>query len=102
MIRALCDSGTSSSIMEAKLATKLRVRKDSTTTWNTAGGPLSLNDILVKHIKLFDGMLGRWRGIQHKIELKDPSTTPIPCRPYPVPVKNKETLKLEIFNVFVI
>ena len=43
MIRALCDSGTSSSIMEAKLASKLRVRKDSTTTWNTAGGPLVTN-----------------------------------------------------------
>ena len=43
MIRALCGSGTSISIMEAKLATKLRVRKDSITTWNTAGGPLVTN-----------------------------------------------------------
>ena len=43
MIRALCDSGTSASIMEAKLAKKLRVKKDSTTVWNTAGGPLLTN-----------------------------------------------------------
>ena len=43
MIRALCDSGTSSSIMEAKLASKLRVKEDVTTTWNTAGGPLLTN-----------------------------------------------------------
>ena len=43
MIRALCDSGTSSSIMESKLASKLRVKEDATTTWNTAGGPLITN-----------------------------------------------------------
>ena len=221
MIRALCDSGTSSSIMESKLASKLRVKEDATTTWNTAGDPLitnkkakirfqlpqisssmtinseehlatnistrydiiigrdlmrelgiklnfdsdtielgedlqipmsdmddkneiqfatgikepplaaeavervskildakyapvtsdqildnsphltecqnkSLKPILQKHAKLFDEMLGKWKNVQHEIELRDPKTKPIPCRPYPVPVKNKQTLKLEI------
>ena len=45
---------------------------------------------------LFDGTLGKWKGITHHIELKDPKAQPIPCRPYPVPVKNKHTLMLEI------
>ena len=56
----------------------------------------SLLPILEKHRTLFDGSLGKWKGIQHKIELKDPSLPPIACRPYPVPVARKETLMLEI------
>ena len=56
--------------------------------------PLKL--ILQKQAKMFDGTLGKWKDVQHEIELKYPKTKPIPCRPYPVPVKNKQTLKLEI------
>ena len=56
----------------------------------------SLKPILYKHIKLFDGTLGKWKGIQHQLELKDPKSKPFACRPYPVPVKNKATLMLEI------
>jgi len=56
----------------------------------------SLKPILYKHLKLFDGTLGKWKGVLHKLELKDPKSPPFACRPYPVPVKNKETLKLEI------
>eukprot|EP00980_Cylindrotheca_fusiformis_P014988 scaffold4112_cov60-Cylindrotheca_fusiformis.AAC.6 len=218
MIRALCDSGASTTIMDKKFAKKLRIRRDNTTVWNTAGGTLtttekakirfqlpqlsttmtvatdvhltngisdrydiiigrdlmrelglklifdddviefhdlsvpmsdidvqpreelkfatgikepasaaeavdrvsrildakyapvtpqqildnsphltdeqkcSLKVVLDKHEKLFDGTLGKWKGVQQTIELKDPNTTPIACRPYPVPVKNKLTL----------
>ena len=56
----------------------------------------TLKPILYKHIKLFDGTLGKWKGIQHRLELKDPAGKPFACRPYPVPVKNKHTLMLEI------
>ena len=57
----------------------------------------SLKPILEKHVKLFDGTLGKWKGIQHRlVELKDKNTVPIASRPYPVPVKNKQTLMLEI------
>ena len=56
----------------------------------------ALRPILEKHVKLFDGTLGKWKGITHHIELKDPKAQPIPCQPYPVLVKNKYTLMLEI------
>ena len=56
----------------------------------------TLKPILYKHIKLFDGTLGKWKGVQHQLELKDPKAKPFACRPYPVPVKNKATLMLEI------
>ena len=56
----------------------------------------TLKPILEKHIKLFDGTLGKWKGIQHELELKDPKSKPFAARPYPVPVKNKATLMLEI------
>jgi len=39
----------------------------------------SLKPILYKHIKLFDGTLGKWKGIQHKLELKDPKLPPFDC-----------------------
>ena len=55
-----------------------------------------LKPILYKHLRLFDGTLGKWKGFQHKLELKDPKAKPFACRPYPVPVKNKATLMLEI------
>ena len=54
-----------------------------------------LRPILYKHVELFDGTLGKWKGIQHKLELKDPKAQPFACRPYPVPVKNKATLLLD-------
>ena len=56
----------------------------------------SLKPILYKHIRLFDGTLGKWKGFQHKLELRDPNAKPFACRPYPVPVKNKATLMVEI------
>ena len=62
----------------------------------TAEQKKKLKPILYKHIRLFDGTLGKWKGIQHKLELRDPDAKPIACKPYPVPVKNKATLMLEI------
>ena len=56
----------------------------------------TLRPILDRHATLFDGTLGKWKGVQHRLELKDPKSTPVACRPYPVPVKNKQTLLLEI------
>ena len=56
----------------------------------------TLKPILEKHVKLFDGTLGKWKGIKHRLELKDPKRSPVACRPYPVPVKNKATLMVEI------
>ena len=56
----------------------------------------TLKPLLIKHRKLFDGTLGKWKGIQHQLELKDPKATPFASRPYAVPVKNKATLILEI------
>src|SRR6056300_800683 len=47
----------------------------------------SLKPILYKHIRLFDGTLGKWKGFQHKLELRDPNAKP---------VKNKATLMVEI------
>ena len=38
--------------------------------------------VLNKHKSLFDGTLGEWKGIQHKIELKDPNCSPVSLRPY--------------------
>ena len=55
-----------------------------------------LKPILYKHLKLFDGTLGKWKGVQHQLELRDPKLKPFACRPYSVPVKNKATLMLEI------
>ncbi len=52
--------------------------------------------MLEKHKELFDGTLGKWKGFQHKLELKDPSLPPVACKPYPVPVSRKQTLMLEI------
>ena len=56
----------------------------------------SLLPILIKHRSLFDGSLGKWKGLQHKIELKDPSLPPIACKPYPVHRSRRGTLMLEI------
>ena len=35
--------------------------------------------VLEKHKSLFDGTLGKWKGAQHKIELKDPTLPPMAC-----------------------
>ena len=56
----------------------------------------SLRPILDKHMKLFDGTLGKWKGVQHQLELKDTSLPPVACRPYPVPVARRQTLLLEL------
>ena len=55
-----------------------------------------LKPVLYKHMRLFDGTLGKWKGVQHRLELRDPKSPPFACRPYPVPVKNKQTLMVEI------
>ena len=55
-----------------------------------------LKPILYKHIRVFDGTLGTWKGTSHRLELKDASLPPVVCRPYGVPVKNKQTLMLEL------
>ena len=57
---------------------------------------VDLMEVLCKHVDLFDGSLGKWKGIQHRLELKDPNSPPFVCKPYPVPVKNKATLMLEL------
>ena len=56
----------------------------------------ALKSVLEKHEDLFDGTLGKWKDVVHDIELKDPNTKPVPCRPYSVPFKSKQTLKLEL------
>eukprot|EP00980_Cylindrotheca_fusiformis_P024478 scaffold11945_cov60-Cylindrotheca_fusiformis.AAC.1 len=44
MIRALCDSGASTTIMDKKFAKKLRICQDNNTVWNTAGGTLTTTE----------------------------------------------------------
>ena len=55
-----------------------------------------LKIVLWSHQELFDGTLGKWENVQHKLELKDPKSPPFACKPYPVPVKNKQTLMIEL------
>ena len=45
---------------------------------------------------MFDGTLGKWKGLLYDIELKDPNTEPASCRPYSVPQSNEQQLKLEL------
>ena len=52
--------------------------------------------MLKKHVSLFDGTLGKRKGIQHKLELKDPSLPPVALMPHPVPVSQKRTLPMEL------
>ncbi len=60
----------------------------------------TLKPVLEKHKELFDGTFGKWKGFQHKLELKDPSLPPVACKPYPVPVSRKQTLMLEIERLY--
>jgi hypothetical protein len=55
-----------------------------------------LRPVLEQFEDLFDGTLGKWKGVLHHLELKDDDKTPVSSRPYPVPVHNKKTLMLEI------
>ena len=45
---------------------------------------------------MFDGTLGKWKGVQHKLELKDENLPPVSCKPYGVPVATRQTLIMEI------
>ncbi len=44
---------------------------------------------------LFDGTLGKWKGTEVNLELKEGST-PYHARPYPIPKCHMETLKMEV------
>ena len=57
---------------------------------------MDLHEVLKKHSSLFDGTLGKWKNVQQKLELKDKNSSPFVLKPYPVPVKNKATLMLEL------
>jgi Retroviral aspartyl protease len=51
--------------------------------------------LLVKHERLFEGKLGRWKNTKCKIKLK-PGVTPYHARAYPVPKSREAQLKLEV------
>ena len=50
-----------------------------------------------KYPKLFSGELGRYNKSQFTLELQDPASTPIFCKPYPVPQAHVKVFKTE-FN----
>ena len=61
---------------------------------------LSLNQrkkllrLLKKHAHLFDGTVGKWKGMQYDIELKE-GAKPYHARAYPIPKAYKKTLQME-------
>ena len=55
-----------------------------------------LLNILNKFSRLFSGKLGRYVHKKFSIHLKDPTTTPIFCTPYPVPMVHQEVFKKEL------
>ena len=51
-IRALCDSGASTSLLTRKFAQKLRIKRDDTTVWETGGGNITTNERCKIHFQL--------------------------------------------------
>ena len=54
-----------------------------------------LLDLLLKYENLFDGTLGHWKDSAYNVELK-PDVSPFHARPYPIPHKYEQTLKMEV------
>ena len=54
-----------------------------------------LRDLLKEFEDLFDGTLGKWKGPEYEIELKD-GATPYHARPYPIPKAYEKTLRSEV------
>ena len=54
-----------------------------------------LLDLLLKYENLFDGTLGHWKDSAYNVELK-PDISPFHARPYPIPHKYEQTLKMEV------
>ena len=52
--------------------------------------------LLKKFEHLFDGTLGHWKTDPIDIKLKDPNSTPVHSKPYPVPHSQEQKLKEEI------
>ena len=53
--------------------------------------------VLMKHEELFQGKRGEWKGHPISIESVD-KATPVWAKPYPVPLKNREVFKEEIYR----
>lgn len=54
-----------------------------------------LHELLSEFEDLFDGTLGKWRGRDYTIELKE-DATPYHARPYPIPKAYEQTLRMEV------
>lgn len=54
-----------------------------------------LRTLLTEFEDLFDGTLGKWRGRDYNIELKE-NATPYHARPYPIPKAYEQTLRMEV------
>ena len=67
---------------------------EDTTTLN-AEEKAKLLEILTKHESMFDGTLGRWKGLSYDIELKE-GAKPYHGRPYSVPKAYEQQLKDEV------
>ena len=61
----------------------------------TASRQKKLRKLLTAFADLFDGTLGKWRGRDYNIELKE-NATPYHARPYPIPKAHEQTLRMEV------
>ena len=57
-----------------------------------------LSTLLSKFPKLFSGELGCYNKSQFTLELQDPASTPIFCKPYPVPQAHVQVLKQNLIT----
>ena len=55
-----------------------------------------LSELLSKFPQLFSGKLGRYNKSQFTLELQDPDSKPIFCKPYPVPQAHVQVFKAEL------
>jgi hypothetical protein len=56
-----------------------------------------LLSVLRKHKELFQGARGNWKGQPVSIEVND-NATPVWSKPYPTPLRNRETFKEEVYR----
>ena len=61
----------------------------------TSSDQRRLRRLLTAFADLFDGTLGKWRGRDYNIELKE-GATPYHARPYPIPKIHEQTLRMEV------
>ena len=45
-----------------------------------------LREVLEKDNSLFNGSLGKWQGVEHKLKLNDPHCKPVSLKPYSCPI----------------